>query len=145
MAWRCICTCVFQSRVRCSWQLLAGGEESYFLPGLWCRDSFPVVTVLERPGKGEKNHVLLNELPLFWLEASLITWGIVIVPIGIVWASDSSKFKRLPYFTNVFPGLLLRMTTVTWENITFQNKRVLIPLSLFSVIFVRQEHQLLHL
>lgn len=83
--------------------------------------------------QGGKKHVLLNEQPLFWLEAFLITCRIVIAPIGIVWASNSSKLGRLLYFSNVFPRLILRMI---WENITFQNKWALI-LKLFSVSFVK--------
>lgn len=54
-----LCVCV---RLVCQVQWTAphtGREESHFLIRLWCRDSFPVIAVLERAGKGEKNM-------LFW-------------------------------------------------------------------------------
>lgn len=68
--WRCISlrthVCALPSCVRCGWRLGGEdeeeGEESHFPDWLWCRDSFPVVTVLESSGWGEKKHAMLDRL-----------------------------------------------------------------------------------
>lgn len=106
MSRRCVCACTVHV---CSHRVSGVVDNSAQRRG---RESLPpqtlmsrlisVVTVLERPRKGERKHVLLSGLPLFWLEAFLITCRIVIAPIGIVWASNSSKLEQLPYFSNVF-------------------------------------------
>lgn len=94
----CIRMCVLPSCVRCGWRLGGEeeeGEESHFPDWLWCRDSFPVVTVLESSGWGEKNM-------LFW--ADCLCFGLR--PFAVNALRCTNKMlecqcyqKKLPYFS----------------------------------------------
>lgn len=84
-----ICVPAFPSCVRCTGQSQQEeGKESLPFRTLMSRlISCLQCTRKSREGEGKTRP--LNELLLFWLEAPLIKRGIVIVPAGIVWTSNS--------------------------------------------------------
>lgn len=85
-------------------------DESQFLFRLWCRDSFPVVIVLERPEQWRKT------CPFQWA-AFVLAKGLSHYMQNRNWASwDCVKFK----FMKVFFFFFFWMTCMTWvQSISF--------------------------